>query len=107
MRTKGDKFRKLQAISDQSESNDRLAADVSAHFGELATLMSDDASREAFQLTYMAMTRNYVGNDVVGEFRKAFFNIMREMSYNDSRYKCVIIPYNDAISTETEEETQE
>ena len=55
MRSKGDRFRRIQAISDNSDTNDRLAADVSSHFGELSTLIVDSTSREAFNLAYLSL----------------------------------------------------
>lgn len=107
MRSKGDRFRRIQAISDNSDTNDRLAADVSSHFGELSTLIVDSTSREAFNLAYLSLSRNYIGDDVISEFRRAFYGMLRELSSLNRKDKCVIIPYNDAISQETEEETEE
>lgn len=106
-KSKGDRFRRIQAICDNSESNDRLAADVSSHIGELSTLIVDSTSREAFNLAYMSLSRNYAGDDVVSEFRRAFYGMLRELSTLSRQDQCVIIPYNDAISQETEEETEE
>ena len=98
-------YRRLQAMSDLAEENAMLSADVGSHYGELSPLITDDATSEAFQLTYMRLTRTYQGGDVVNLFRAAFYGILRELRDLDTRQRVVIIPYNDAHTTQTEEET--
>ena len=98
-------YRRIQAMSDLAEENEALSVDVGSHYGELSPLITDETTSEAFQLTYMRLTRTYQGGDVVSMFRTAFYGVLRELRDLDNRQRVVIIPYDDAHIAQTEEET--
>lgn len=104
MRSKGDEYyRRLSNYSEHGRENDEVARLLADNYAGLSGLMTDDLSRECFQLTYLRITARYAGGDFMRQFRALFRATLREMQLAAASYRAKNCLFNDAISTEVEE----
>ena len=79
MRSKGDRYRRLQAWVDGAKSNERLCALVESHYSEICSATNDDML-EVFHYTFLRMSAREV-NDVtfLQDWRKLFIATRKEI----------------------------
>lgn len=100
MKSKGDRYRRSHCYTMGATVNEDVSRLMVEHYAELCPLISDDITAEAFQDTYCRMTQRFTGGDFVSEFRRVFWNTLRESIINNRKYKATITSYSDQVSHE-------
>ncbi len=98
-RSKGDKFRRSSCFTQDARQNEAVARLVVRHYLELAALITDDLTAETFQDTYCRMTLRPVKGDFVKQFKKLFYNTLREHIKERKHYKNTFKSYADYKQT--------
>ena len=79
MRSKGDRYRRLQAWVDGAKSNAHLCALVDSHYNEICSATNDDML-EVFHYTFLRMSAREVNDDTfLQDWRKLFIATRKEI----------------------------
>lgn len=95
MRSRGDKYRRTSCYTRAARRNDEVARLVEKHYAELAPLIRDDMTADAFQDTYCRITLRPVQSDFVRQFKRLFYNTLREIIKKNRQQKNKITSYAD------------
>lgn len=87
MKGRGDKFRRSYCYTEAAIENTKAAEEMAKRYTELAGLINDELTREVFQDTYCRITVRYKGGDFVKQFRRLFWNTLREYQKKDREYQ--------------------
>ena len=79
MRSKGDRYRRLQAWVDGAKSNANLCALVESHYNEICSATNDDML-EVFHYTFLRMSAREVNDDTfLQDWRRLFVATRKEI----------------------------
>ena len=79
MRSKGDRYRRLQAWVDGAKSNAHLCALVESHYNEICSATNDDML-EVFHYTFLRMSAREINDErFLQDFRKLFIATRKEI----------------------------
>ena len=79
MRSKGDRYRRLQAWVDGAQSNAHLCALIEAHYAEICT-STNDAMIEVFHYTFLRMSAREVNEHTfLNDWRRLFIATKKEI----------------------------
>ena len=79
MRSKGDRYRRLQAWVDGAKSNERLCALVETHYSEICYATNDDML-EVVHYTFLRMSAREVNDDTfLQDWRRLFIATRKEI----------------------------
>ena len=95
MRSRGGKFRRSSCYTQAAAPNAEVACLIVKHYHELDHLIRDDITAEVFQDTYCRMTARYKSGDFVAEFKRIFYNTLREYIKRAKAYEAQIDSYAD------------
>ena len=79
MRSKGDRYRRLQAWVDGAKSNERLCALVESHYNEIFYATNDDML-DVLHYTFLRMSAREVNDDTfLQDWRRLFIATRKEI----------------------------
>ncbi len=79
MRSKGDRYRRLQAWVDGAKSNEHLCALVESHYNEICYATNDDML-EVFHYTFLRMSAREINDATfLQDWRKLFIATRKEI----------------------------
>ena len=79
MRSKGDRYRRLQAWVDGAKSNERLCALVETYYNEICYATNDDML-EVFHYTFLRMSSREINDDTfLQDWRRLFISTRKEI----------------------------
>lgn len=105
MRSKGDKYRRTVCYTAAAVANEAAAAQMSQCYDKLAPLITDELTREVFQVTYCRITQRYTDGDFVEQFTRLFYNTLREYVKQSRIYDTMINALPHQVTQEEDQDT--
>lgn len=93
--SRGDKYRRTSCFTAGAVENAEVARLVVEHYAELSKLITDEVTAEVFQDTYCRITTREVKPDFVKQFRRLFYNTLKEQIKLSKTYANITQQYAD------------